>query len=150
MQVARSGLIKWGVACKPEDFMEGRETWWKDSDGIDPAKAGCHIGTDMKVERPPLHGHPAGRGRPGQDQGAGEFTLAKELGSFANLAVIMVTGKSDPRDKVLGLELGADDYVTKPYPVVEAGSWTYFRDIRQRHAAAPRWSGVSGGPSGPS
>lgn len=35
---------------KPEDFMEGKETWWKDSDGIDPGKAGCHIGTDSKGE----------------------------------------------------------------------------------------------------
>jgi DNA-binding response OmpR family regulator len=43
------------------------------------------------------------------------FALARELGSLPNLAVIMVTGKSDPRDKVLGLELGADDYVTKPF-----------------------------------
>ncbi len=43
------------------------------------------------------------------------FALTKELGSVPNLAIIMVTGKSDPRDKVLGLELGADDYVTKPF-----------------------------------
>lgn len=31
---------------KPEDHMEGQETWWKDSDGIAPGTAGCHIGTD--------------------------------------------------------------------------------------------------------
>ena len=43
------------------------------------------------------------------------FTLLKELRALPNLAVIMVTGKSDPLDKVLGLELGADDYVTKPF-----------------------------------
>lgn len=43
------------------------------------------------------------------------FTLVKELQALPNLAVIMVTGKSDPLDKVLGLELGADDYVTKPF-----------------------------------
>jgi len=35
---------------KPDDFMEGKLTWWKDSDGIDPGKAGCHIGTDSKGE----------------------------------------------------------------------------------------------------
>ncbi|MGB5519579.1 MAG: hypothetical protein WBO73_14120 [Gammaproteobacteria bacterium] len=28
--------------------MEGKITWWKDSDGIDPGKAGCHIGTDSQ------------------------------------------------------------------------------------------------------
>jgi len=43
------------------------------------------------------------------------FTLLKELRSLPHLAVIMVTGRSDPFDKVLGLELGADDYVTKPF-----------------------------------
>ena len=43
------------------------------------------------------------------------FTLIKELRALPNLAVIMVTGKADPLDKILGLELGADDYVTKPF-----------------------------------
>jgi two-component system OmpR family response regulator len=43
------------------------------------------------------------------------FTLVKELRALSNPAVIMVTGKSDPLDKVLGLELGADDYITKPF-----------------------------------
>ncbi len=43
------------------------------------------------------------------------FTLMKELRTRANLAIIMVTGKADPLDKVVGLELGADDYVTKPF-----------------------------------
>ena len=31
---------------KPHDYMEGKTTWWKDSDGIQPGVAGCHIGTD--------------------------------------------------------------------------------------------------------
>lgn len=43
------------------------------------------------------------------------FTLLKELSALPSLATIMVTGKADPFDKVLGLELGADDYVTKPF-----------------------------------
>ncbi len=33
---------------KPTDWMEGTTSWWKDSDGIDPEKPGCHIGTDDK------------------------------------------------------------------------------------------------------
>jgi hypothetical protein len=33
---------------KPADYMEGKETWWVDSEGVDPGKAGCHIGTDSK------------------------------------------------------------------------------------------------------
>lgn len=31
---------------KPADWMEGTTSWWKDSDGVDPGTAGCHIGTD--------------------------------------------------------------------------------------------------------
>ena len=33
---------------KPTDWMEGTTSWWKDSDGIDPGVAGCHIGTDAE------------------------------------------------------------------------------------------------------
>jgi len=31
---------------KPDDWIEGATTWWKDSDGVDPGTPGCHIGTD--------------------------------------------------------------------------------------------------------
>lgn len=31
---------------KPEDWIEGATTWWKDSDGVAPGTPGCHIGTD--------------------------------------------------------------------------------------------------------
>jgi len=34
------------IEYKPVDFQEGALTWWKDSDGIYPDVAGCHIGTD--------------------------------------------------------------------------------------------------------
>lgn len=43
------------------------------------------------------------------------FTLLRELRSQSELAVIMLTGKTDTTDKVVGLELGADDYITKPF-----------------------------------
>lgn len=33
---------------KPTDWQEGTTSWWKDSDGVDPGVAGCHIGTDEK------------------------------------------------------------------------------------------------------
>lgn len=39
--------------------------------------------------------------------------------STASVPVIMITAKSDPVDKILGLELGADDYITKPFHVRE-------------------------------
>ena len=33
---------------KPNDWIKGQTTWWKDSDGVKPDVAGCHIGTDEK------------------------------------------------------------------------------------------------------
>ena len=33
---------------KPEDWMQGETTWWKDTDGVNPGMAGCHIGTDSE------------------------------------------------------------------------------------------------------
>lgn len=33
---------------RPADWREGETTWWKDSDGIDPGVAGCHLGTDSE------------------------------------------------------------------------------------------------------
>ena len=48
---------------------------------------------------------------PGEDG----LTLARELRSRSNAGIIMLTAKTDTVDKVVGLELGADDYVTKPF-----------------------------------
>jgi hypothetical protein len=39
---------------KPDDWMEGTTSWWKDSDGVAPGVAGCHIGTNAA-------GNPNGR-----------------------------------------------------------------------------------------
>ena len=39
--------------------------------------------------------------------------------SISNMPIIMITAKGDELDKVLGLELGADDYITKPFAVRE-------------------------------
>src|SRR5699024_6414117 len=41
--------------------------------------------------------------------------VCKELRLVSNVPVIMVTARDSEIDKVVGLELGADDYVTKPY-----------------------------------
>jgi len=41
--------------------------------------------------------------------------LLRELRETYEIAVIILTGKSDPIDRIVGLELGADDYVTKPF-----------------------------------
>ena len=48
---------------------------------------------------------------PGQDG----FQVLKAVRKAGNIPVIMLTARDDTIDKVLGLELGADDYITKPF-----------------------------------
>lgn len=43
------------------------------------------------------------------------ITLAREVRRDSSVPIIMLTGQSDTVDKVVGLEVGADDYVTKPF-----------------------------------
>lgn len=43
------------------------------------------------------------------------FQVCKEIRRVSSLPIIMLTAKDAEVDKVLGLELGADDYITKPY-----------------------------------
>jgi DNA-binding response OmpR family regulator len=47
------------------------------------------------------------------------FEFCKIVRSESKTPILMVTAKTDEVDRVLGLELGADDYVTKPYSVRE-------------------------------
>ncbi|EOG1982629.1 two-component system response regulator BaeR [Proteus mirabilis] len=48
---------------------------------------------------------------PGKDG----ITLCKELRQFSDIPIIMVTAKTEEVDRLLGLEIGADDYICKPY-----------------------------------
>ncbi|OGT34496.1 MAG: hypothetical protein A2W28_00020 [Gammaproteobacteria bacterium RBG_16_51_14] len=43
------------------------------------------------------------------------LTLARELRKHPNLGIIILTGKGDIMEKVVGLEVGADDYISKPF-----------------------------------
>ena len=43
------------------------------------------------------------------------FTLAREIRASSTMPIIMLTGRDDVVDKVAGLEIGADDYLTKPF-----------------------------------
>jgi two-component system OmpR family response regulator len=48
---------------------------------------------------------------PGEDG----LTLCRQLRANGNIPVIMLTARGEPADRVVGLELGADDYVVKPF-----------------------------------
>ena len=52
---------------------------------------------------------------PGEDG----LLLARELRSQSNIGIILVTGRTDSIDRIVGLEMGADDYVTKPVELRE-------------------------------
>nr|WP_084758004.1 response regulator transcription factor [Defluviitalea phaphyphila] len=43
------------------------------------------------------------------------YDICKEIRKISNIPIIMLTAKGETFDKVLGLELGADDYVVKPF-----------------------------------
>ena len=47
------------------------------------------------------------------------FTVCRTIRGFSNVPIIMVTAKSEDIDKILGLEYGADDYITKPFNIRE-------------------------------
>ncbi|WP_297281033.1 response regulator transcription factor [uncultured Anaerococcus sp.] len=45
--------------------------------------------------------------------------ILKEIREFSDIPTILLTARSEEYDKVLGLELGADDYITKPFSILE-------------------------------
>ena len=47
------------------------------------------------------------------------FEICKKIRDSSNVPIIMATAKSEEVDKVLGLEFGADDYITKPFSIRE-------------------------------
>ena len=54
-------------------------------------------------------------GLPGEDG----FSIARQLREHWHCGLVIVTGRGDSVDKVVGLEVGADDYVTKPFDLRE-------------------------------
>ena len=44
---------------------------------------------------------------------------ARQIREFSDVPIIMLTAKGDDMDKILGLEYGADDYITKPFNILE-------------------------------
>ncbi len=61
--------------------------------------------------------------------------VCKRLRAVSHVPIIMLTARDDEVDKVLGLELGADDYITKPFSIREFRSRV---KAALRRAAAPK------------
>lgn len=47
------------------------------------------------------------------------FEVCRQIREFSNVPIIMLTAKGDDMDKILGLDYGADDYITKPFNILE-------------------------------
>ena len=47
------------------------------------------------------------------------FEVCQQIREFSEVPIIMLTAKGDDMDKILGLEYGADDYITKPFNILE-------------------------------
>ena len=62
--------------------------------------------------------------------------VCKRMRASSSVPIIMLTARDDELDKVLGLELGADDYITKPFSI---------REFRSRVRALLRRASIPGG-----
>lgn len=49
----------------------------------------------------------------------GGFEVCQQIREFSQVPILMLTAKGDDMDKILGLEYGADDYITKPFNILE-------------------------------
>lgn len=63
------------------------------------------------------------------------FQLLKKIREKTNIPVIMLTARTNSSDKVLGLDMGADDYVTKPFDPLELCARVK-ANIRRYHSAS--------------
>jgi two-component system response regulator MtrA len=64
------------------------------------------------------------------------FEVCRELRKTSRIPVIMLTARTDTTDVVVGLELGADDYVTKPFEISELVA--RLRAVLRRSASEPQ------------
>lgn len=70
------------------------------------------------------------------------FSVCREIRKTLSTPIIMVTAKEEEADKIMGLELGADDYVTKPFSIkvllarIKANIRRYSGEVVERVAPA--------------
>jgi len=69
-------------------------------------------------------------------RGTDGMELVRKLAGRPDLGIMIVSGKADPLDRVIGIELGADDYVTKPFDLRELVARVKRRIARMREVRA--------------
>ena len=63
------------------------------------------------------------------------YEVCTRVREFSSIPIIMLTAKGDDMDKILGLEYGADDYITKPFNILEVKA--RIKAIFRRSESAP-------------
>jgi len=86
-------------------------------------------------------------GLPGEDG----FTIARRLREHFRCGLVIVTGRGDAVDKIVGLEVGADDYVTKPFDLRELAARikAVLRRILATPTPPPATPAPAAGPAAP-
>ena len=64
------------------------------------------------------------------------FEVCQAIREFSDMPIVMLTAKGDDMDKILGLDYGADDYITKPFNILELKA--RIRALLRRANAAPQ------------
>ena len=64
--------------------------------------------------------------------------VCQQIREFSNMPIIMLTAKGEDMDKILGLEYGADDYITKPFNILEVKA--RIKAIMRRNSKRPEVS----------
>jgi two-component system, OmpR family, response regulator len=72
--------------------------------------------------------------------------LARQVRAKHNLPIVMISGKGDMIDRVVGLELGADDYISKPFHLREV--LARVRAVLRRYEASPEMAPPTAGKAG--
>ena len=75
------------------------------------------------------------------------FEVCQQIRDFSDMPIIMLTAKGDDMDKILGLEYGADDYITKPFNILEvkARIKAIMRRTTKKESAEPNQSVIEAG-----
>ena len=96
------------------------ETAYDGATAIDMAKAGNFVLIILDLMIPQVDG----------------LTACMRIREFSNVPIIMLTARSEDADKIIGLESGADDYITKPFNILELKA--RIRALLRRANAAPQ------------
>lgn len=62
--------------------------------------------------------------------------VCQHIREFSNMPIIMLTAKGDDMDKIIGLDYGADDYITKPFNILEVKA--RIKAIMRRNSSAKK------------